>query len=138
MGDCQTSILNVLNSDVSAHWSHGMIFSSASIKDDTVNASVEQFVLIFIAGLLSSVTPMKAELEWRAASVKLHRGQKYLQILLNLLMFLLGSEVLGLRERLTQSLLGHQGLQSQQGRHAAVQADETGAVGLEMNYTDGE
>lgn len=120
---------------------HWPIFSSAlgplaSIKDDTVNAAVEQFVLIFIVGLLSSVTPMKAELERRAASVRLHRGQTYLQILLHLLMFLLGSEELGLRERLAQSLLGHQGLQSQQGRHAAVQDDETGAVCLEMNYTD--
>lgn len=81
---------------------------------------------------------MKAELERRPASVELHRGQKYLQILLNLLMFLLGGEELGLGERLAQSLLGHQRLQSQQRRHAAVQADETGAVRLEVNYADRE
>lgn len=81
---------------------------------------------------------MKAELKRQAASVELHRGQKYLQILLNLLMFLLGSEQLRLRERLPQSLLGHQRLQTQQSRHAAIQADETRAVGLEVNYTERE
>lgn len=52
-------------------------------------------------------------------------------------MLLLGREQLGLRKGLPQRLLGHEGLQLQQGRHSAVLADETGTVRVEMHYKEG-
>lgn len=54
-------------------------------------------------------------------------------MLLDLLMLLLGGEQLGLRKSLPQRLLGHEGLQLQQGRHSAVLADETGAICVKMH-----
>lgn len=62
----------------------------------------------------------------------------HLYVLLDLLMLLLGGEQLGLRKGLPQRLLGHEGLQLQQGRHSAVLADETGAVCVKMHYKEGE
>lgn len=58
----------------------------------------------------------------------------YLDVLLDLLMFLLRSEELRFRESLPQCLLGHERLQLQQSRHPAVLADETGAVGVKMDW----
>lgn len=61
----------------------------------------------------------------------------YLKVLLDLLMLLLGREQLGLGKGLPQRLLGHEGLQLQQGRHSAVLADETGAICVKMHYKEG-
>lgn len=52
---------------------------------------------------------------------------------LHLLVFLLSSEELGLREGFSKSLLGHERLQLQQCRHSAVQANETGAIGIKVD-----
>lgn len=61
----------------------------------------------------------------------------HLNVLLDLLMLLLGGEQLGLRKGLPQRLLGHEGLQLQQGRHSAVLADEAGAICVKMHYKEG-
>lgn len=60
-----------------------------------------------------------------------------LKVLLDLLVLLLGGEQLCLREGLSQRLLGHERLQLQQGRHSAVLADETGAIGVKVHYKEG-
>lgn len=60
-------------------------------------------------------------------------GPSYLNVLLNLLVFLLSGKELSLREGFSQRLLGHEGLQLQQGRHSAVLANETGAIRIKVD-----
>lgn len=62
----------------------------------------------------------------------------YLHVLLDLLVFLLGSVELRLGEGLPQGLLGHEQLQFQQGRHTAVLPYKAGAVGIKVNCRRGQ
>lgn len=60
-------------------------------------------------------------------------GWSYLDVLLDLLVLLLRGKELSLREGFSQRLLGHEGLQLQQGRHSAVLANETGAIRIKVD-----
>lgn len=60
-------------------------------------------------------------------------GWSYLNVLLDLLVLLLRGKELSLREGFPQRLLGHEGLQLQQGRHSAVLANETGAIRIKVD-----